>query len=201
LFRDGGIYCVLIIALRIINFAAWAFMDESLVYVMIGLLWAMATTLINRFYLNLRRVAYATAAALLTNDSVRERERPIQPGYGYYHGGVGATAGAYHRGIIDTYGRKGAQSPWNELEDARSPVLDLVRNGIVDEAIIAEVQRQRAAQEEFMGVHDPRGTNTTPGDRSWYSRTVQYPGIGEEEPMPMQPPAHGILVSQGVVIY
>ncbi|CAG8606834.1 11172_t:CDS:10 [Acaulospora colombiana] len=192
-----GIYCVLIIALRIINFAAWAFMDESLVYIMIVFLWAMVTTLINRFYLNLRRVAYTTAAAILTNASIRERERPIQPGYGhYYHGGVGATAGAYHGGMIDTYTRKGAQSPWIDLEDGRSPILDIIRNGVVDEVVIAEVGRQRAAQG---GVIETHGSvlDATGGDRSWYNRTTDFPEMDEEEPIPLQPPAHGILVSQG----
>ncbi|PVG01973.1 hypothetical protein CPB86DRAFT_870669 [Serendipita vermifera] len=195
LFRDGGIYCVLIIALRIINFAAWAFMDESLVYVMIVFLWAMVTTLINRFYLNLRRVAYATAAAILTNASVRER--PVQPVYGYYHGGVGATAGAHP---VDTYARKGAQSPWIDLEDGRSPILDIIRNGVVDEVVIAEVERQRATQGGLAGPHGS-GVDATGGDRSWYNRTTDFAETDEEEPIPLQPPAHGILVSQGVVIY
>ncbi|CAG7848005.1 SubName: Full=Uncharacterized protein {ECO:0000313/EMBL:CCA69802.1} [Serendipita indica DSM 11827] len=99
LFRDGGIYCVVIIALRIFNFVAWAFLDESMVYLAMGFLWAIVTALINRFYLNLRRVAYATAAALLTNGSIRER--PIAPGSGRL------------RELIEgnEMARRGAQSP------------------------------------------------------------------------------------------
>ncbi|KAG8819663.1 hypothetical protein FRC19_009624 [Serendipita sp. 401] len=183
LFRDGGIYCIVIIALRIFNFVAWAFLDETMVYLGLGFLWSIVTTLINRFYLNLRRVAYATAAALLTNASIRDR--PLAPG-----------VGGRLRELVEGeqyYARRGAQSPWVDYDEDQMPVIDVVRQGVVDEVMMVEVERQRA-----------QNLDKSPIDRAerWYSSTPHpYPPVPHREEAPAQPSVvQGILVSQGVTV-
>ncbi|KAG8833693.1 hypothetical protein FRC17_010225 [Serendipita sp. 399] len=183
LFRDGGIYCIVIIALRLFNFVAWAFLEESMVYLGLGFLWSIVTTLINRFYLNLRRVAYATAAALLTNASIRDR--PLAPG-----------VGGRLRELVEGeayYGRRGAQSPWIDYDEDRMPVIDVVRQGVVDEMMMVEVERQRAQNQD-----------RSPIDRAerWYASTPHpYPPQPHREEPPAQPSVvQGILVSQGVTV-
>lgn len=132
--------------------------------------------LINRFYLNLRAVAFATAAALLTNASIRERP---------------AGAGAQLRQLVegDMYARRGAPSPWGDYEDDKSPVIEVGRNGAwdIDEVMMIEVERKRAQTL----------------DRTIYSPTP-HPGGDLEEALPPIPngiPHNGILISQGVVIH
>ena len=157
-----------------------------MVYLAMGFLWAIVTTLINRFYLNLRRVAYATAAALLTNGSIRER--PIAPGSGRL------------RELIEgaEMARRGAQSPWDYLDDDNMPVIDVVRQGDVDEMVMADLDRQRAQSVLGQSPNSPQ----SPQER-WRSTTPHQPAIyeghGIEEKM-VVPPQRGVLIQQGITV-
>jgi hypothetical protein len=94
-----------------------------MVYLWSGFLFAIVAMLINRFYLNLRSVAYATAAALLTNAS-----RPA---------GEGARLREPVEGV-PAYGLRGGPPP---CEDDGLPVIDVIRQ--VDEAMMVKVERHR----------------------------------------------------------
>lgn len=126
----------------------WAFLDISLVYLCTWFLWAIVAALMNRFYLNLRRVAYATAAALLTNASIREHPAG--------HGPV--PAARVHDLIEIGNPRRGAQSPWADFDEEKV-TINIVKNGDVDEMMMIEAERQRAVERNWYHNQSPHGAH------------------------------------------
>lgn len=114
----------------------------------------------NRFYLNLRRVAYATAAALLTNASIRDHAGH-GPGHGHGPGG------RVHDLIEIGNPRRGAQSPWADFDEEKV-TINIVKTGDVDEMLMVEAERQRALE------------------RNWYNQSPHNGAHELQEPIPMR---------------
>ncbi|KAG8767087.1 hypothetical protein FRC16_007486, partial [Serendipita sp. 398] len=58
LYKDGFVYFVVILGLRVFNLIAWAVLPISLIFIGIFLLWSFTTVLLTRMHLNLKAIGH-----------------------------------------------------------------------------------------------------------------------------------------------
>lgn len=59
MFRDGLFWFTAVVGLRVWNATIWVFLPQSMIYLGIYILWALVSTFVSRFFLNILAVANA----------------------------------------------------------------------------------------------------------------------------------------------
>ncbi|KAG8827785.1 hypothetical protein FRC19_000289 [Serendipita sp. 401] len=75
--RDGLIYFTSVVGLRLWNALIWVFLPQSLIYLGIYILWALVSTFVSRFFLNILNIASVGSVDGFSIEyaTVREKER------------------------------------------------------------------------------------------------------------------------------
>jgi len=83
MFRDGLVWFTAVVGLRVWNALIWMFMPQSMIYLGIYILWALVSTFVSRFYLNILGVANAGVDGFSTEiASAREKEQAAARTFG-----------------------------------------------------------------------------------------------------------------------
>ncbi|KAG8804367.1 hypothetical protein FRC17_005981, partial [Serendipita sp. 399] len=73
LYKDGFLYFVVILGLRVFNLIAWAAMPISLIFIGIFILWSFTTVLLTRMHLNLKAIGSPRSRSVSTSTSTSSR--------------------------------------------------------------------------------------------------------------------------------
>lgn len=90
MFRDGLFWFTAVVGLRVWNALIWMFLPQSMVYLGIYILWALVSTFVSRFYLNILNAASTGVDAFSTQIASRRKDEQA----------AARTIGGNHIGLI-----------------------------------------------------------------------------------------------------